>query len=108
MSTAHDFRTIALSLEGTAEAPHFDRRAFKVRRIYATLDADGKTANLNFTPDEQEFKCMLAPDSFKPIENGWGRSGWTTVVLAKTTKAELKAALEMAWEHGRAKTVRRG
>lgn len=107
MSTAQDFRKIALSLEGTAEAPHFDRRAFKVKRIYATLAADNKTANLNFTPDEQEFKCMLAPESFKPIENAWGRSGWTTVILGKTSKAELRAALEMAWEHGRAKTVRK-
>lgn len=107
MSTAQDFRTIAMSLEGTAEAPHFDRTAFKVKRIYASLAADGRTANLNFTPDEQEFKCMLAPDSFKPIENAWGRSGWTTVILSKTGKAELRAALEMAWEHGRAKAARK-
>ena len=36
--TAADFRRIALSLDGTSEAPHFDRQAFKVR-IYATLAA---------------------------------------------------------------------
>jgi len=53
MATARDLRRIALSLEGTTEAPHFDRTAFKVRRIYATLAADGRTANLMFTPDEQ-------------------------------------------------------
>jgi hypothetical protein len=40
MATARDLRRIALSLEGTTEAPHFDRTAFKVSRIYATLAAD--------------------------------------------------------------------
>jgi len=31
MATARDFRRIALSLDGTVEAPHFDRTAFKVK-----------------------------------------------------------------------------
>jgi hypothetical protein len=45
VATAKDFRRVALSLEGTTEAPHFDRTAFKVKRIYATLAGDEKTAN---------------------------------------------------------------
>jgi hypothetical protein len=35
MATARDFRHIARLLEGTIEAPHFERTAFKVRRVYA-------------------------------------------------------------------------
>ncbi|MBL8599141.1 MAG: MmcQ/YjbR family DNA-binding protein [Devosia sp.] len=103
MATAADVRKLAMSLEGTTEHPHFERTAFKVRRIYATLAADGKSLNLNLTPEEQEFKTMLAPEVFTPIPNKWGTSGWTTVDLRAIGKAELKAALEMAWEHGRAK-----
>lgn len=99
MTTSSEFRAIALSLEGTTEAPHFDRQAFKVARIYATLAADGLTANLKFTPDEQEFKAMLAPGAFVPIDNAWGRQGWTTAVLAELSVEELKAALEMACAH---------
>ena len=99
MAKASDLRRIALSLEGTSEAPHFDRAAFKVKRIYATLAADGKTANLKFDPDEQEFKCMLAPDVFAPVPNAWGKQGWTTVTLSKASAAELRSALEMAWLH---------
>jgi hypothetical protein len=72
MATAQDFRRVALSLEGTIEAPHFDRTAFKVRRIYATLAADGDTANLMFTPDEQALKCELAPGTFTPVPNAGG------------------------------------
>ena len=103
MATGNDLRRIALGLEGTTEAPHFDRAAFKVARIYVTLAADGKTANFKFTPDEQEFKCMLAPEAFAPVPNAWGRQGWTTATLSKLSAAELKAALAMAWAHGAAK-----
>jgi len=37
---------IALNLPGAVSAPHFDRTAFKVKRIFATLAADGLSANL--------------------------------------------------------------
>jgi hypothetical protein len=99
VATADDLRRIALSLEGTTEAPHFDRAAFKVKRIYVTLAADGRSANLNFTPDEQEFKTMLAPEVFQAIDNGWGRQGWTTITLPAASEDELRAALTMAYAH---------
>jgi hypothetical protein len=99
MATGKDLRRIALSLAGTAEAPPFDRAAFKVARIYVTLAADGRTANFKFTPDEQEFKCMMAPEAFVPVPNAWGRQGWTTAELSKLGAAELKNALEIAWAH---------
>jgi hypothetical protein len=99
MSNAADFRRIALALEGTSEAPHFDRAAFKVKRIYATLAADRRTANLKFAPDEQEMKRLLAPEAFAPVPNAWGQQGWTIVTLSKLSATELKAALEIAWRH---------
>jgi hypothetical protein len=99
MATARDLRRIALALEGTSEAPHFDRAAFKVKRIYVTLAADGRSANFKFTPDEQEFKCLMAPDVFSPIPNAWGAQGWTTAVLAKLSISKLRAALEAAHAH---------
>lgn len=99
MATGKDLRRLALALEGTTEAPHFDRAAFKVARTYATLAADGKTANFKFTPDEQQLKCMVAPDAFAPVPNAWGQQGWTTATLANLKTDELKAALATAWAH---------
>lgn len=99
MSTPAQFRAIALALEGTTQAPHFDRTAFKTKRIFATLAADGREANFKFTPDEQALKCTVAPDAFSAVPNAWGQQGWTTGVLARLTVAELRAALEMAWRH---------
>jgi hypothetical protein len=103
MATADDLRRLALGLDGTSEAPHFDRAAFKAVRIYVTLAPDGLTANFNFSPEEQEFKCMLAPDAFRPIPNAWGRQGWTVADLAALSGAELKDALLIAWRRGAAK-----
>ena len=99
MATGKELRRIALSLAGTTEAPHFDRIAFKVARIYATLAADGKTANLKLSPEEQEFKCMLAPEAFAPVAGGWGKQGWTVATLSALTAPELKDVLETAWRH---------
>jgi hypothetical protein len=107
MATGKDLRRLALSLEGTTEAPHFDRAAFKAARIYVTLAADGRTANFKFMPDEQEFKCMMAPEAFAPVPNAWGKQGWTTATLSKLSSAELKSALETAWAHGAQKKVKR-
>jgi hypothetical protein len=104
MADGDDLRRIALSLAGTSEAPHFDRAAFRVARIYATLAADGLTANLKLSSEEQEFKCMMAPEAFTPVANAWGRQGWTTVTLAALNKPELAQVLEMAWQHAQKKT----
>lgn len=99
MATAKDLRRIARSLEGTSEAPHFDRTAFKAARIYATLAADGRTANFKFSSDEQELKCLTAPEAFSPVPNAWGRQGWTTAKLSAMTITELENALQTAWRY---------
>jgi len=106
MATGETLKTLALALEGTTEAPHFDRLAFKARRIYVTLAADRKTANFYFTPEEQEMKCAVYPGAFVPLDNKWGKSGWTKAILSKLSKEELQAALEMAYVHGAAKLGR--
>ena len=107
MATADDFRRAALALAGTVERPHFDRAAFRVARTYATLAADGRTANFKFSPDEQEFKCLLAPDAFSPVPNAWGKQGWTVGLLSALSEEELNSALNTAWTHALPRQRRR-
>ena len=64
------------------------------RRVVGALGV-----NLKFKPDEQEMKCLIAPEAFAQVPNAWGKQGWTTVTLSKLKSAELKHALEMAWRH---------
>ena len=96
MASSDDLRRLALALEGAAAYSQYDRTAFKVARTIVTLAPDGLSANFKFTPDEQEFKCLLAPDCFAAVPGGWGRQGWTIGMLAAMSEAELQAALAIA------------
>ena len=107
MADAATFRRLALGLAGAVEAPHFDRSAFRARTIFATLAPDGLSANLNLGPEEQAFRCTIAPRGFAPTPDGWGRKGWTRAVFAELDEAELAAAVEAAWRRASAKPVPR-
>lgn len=97
MATAADLRKLALALEGTTETPHFDRAAFRVSRIYATLAADGKSVNLKFLPEEQQLRLEMMAGAAHPVPGKWGEQGWTTVMLSKVSKEVLAEALRSAW-----------
>jgi hypothetical protein len=105
MPTGTDLRRMAVALKGATEGPHFDRAAFKVARIYVTLAADGRTASFMFTPDEQQFKCMMAPDAFAPIPNRLGpaRLDHGHLVQAQRGRTQEKTA----WAHAQKKRRRR-
>ena len=107
MADAADLRRMALALPGTTEAAHFDRAAFKVDRIYVTLAADRFTANIKFSPHEQDFKCQLAPEVFAPLDNAWGKQGWTVLTLKPASADDLQMALEMAHAQALAKPKRK-
>ncbi len=92
------FRKLALSFPGTAEKPHFERTAFRTTaRIFATVDAEGKTANLKLTPIDQSVFCDIDKTKIYPVDNKWGQQGWTTFVLSKISSRLLKDALSRVY-----------
>ena len=118
MTTADDFRRLALGLDGAEERSHMGAPDFRVGdRIFATLASlsDGY-GNLMLTPEAQAMFVSEAPDVFRPIAGGWGRMGMTHVVLAAADEPTLAGALHTAWKlrvdkntrTSRAKRPRRG
>lgn len=98
MVTTADAKTLALSLPGTGEQPHFNRIAFTVKKkIFATLSNDDHTLNLKFTPAEQFIFCPPNSDVIYPVAGGWGRQGWTTINLNKAAKKLVLDALKEAY-----------
>lgn len=95
--TAETLARLALALEGTSEAPHFDRRAFRTRTIYATLAADGQTANLKLDRDQQEHWCALLPEALAPVPNRWGIRGWAVLRLDRLSEDQIASLLRLAW-----------
>ena len=96
--TGDEFRTLALSLDGTVEAAHFDRRAFKLRRIFASLAPDETTANIFISPEEQEHYVSLRSELFAPVPNKWGERGWTQLSLGLADRESVLAVLKSAWK----------
>jgi hypothetical protein len=86
-------RALALDLPDTTEAPHFDRIAFRTRRIFATLSASRGDLNLMFAPELRDFYCEQAPSSFAPVPGAWGARGATRCDLAQVDEPTLQSAL---------------
>ncbi|MGA8101559.1 MAG: MmcQ/YjbR family DNA-binding protein [Candidatus Acidiferrales bacterium] len=96
----HDFRRIALSLEGAEESSHMGNPDFRVGgRIFATLaSADKGYGNLMLTPEQQAALVEELPEVFVPIAGGWGRMGATHIRLAAAKEDVLAGALHVAWK----------
>lgn len=94
------FQKLALLLPEAAESSHFDVPDFRVAgKIFATAGRiDGKSV-LKLTTDQQQLLCEAEPDMFEPVPGGWGRKGWTNLILAKADARTAKSALWMAWRN---------
>lgn len=95
------FRAIALSFPETTEKPHFDRASFRIDvkrgKIFATLAANGETANVFLSVEEQDILLTAEPETFSKVPNKWGDKGATMVRLATCDEATLRSALSMSW-----------
>jgi hypothetical protein len=109
----HDFRRIALSLEGAEESSHMGSPDFRVAgRIFATLAAAKLGyGNIMITPDQQASFSGEMPEVFIPVKGGWGRNGATHVRLDLANEDLLTGALHTAWKlriEKNAKTDKKG
>ena len=94
------FHKIALSLPETVASSHFDVPDFRVGgKIFATAGRIDGRAVLKLTPDQQQMLCEAEPNMFAPVENAWGRKGWTNLTLARANAETARSALWMAWRN---------
>jgi hypothetical protein len=100
MMTAAEFRGIALSFDGVSEQPHFDRVAFKAKRIFASIAPDQKSANLLLTAEDQQLRCAIHAGALSPVANKWGQRGWTTLDLGSADLELANSTLHAAWLNG--------
>jgi hypothetical protein len=97
--TAASFRRIALRLPEAVEGSHFGNADFRVGgKIFATLSLVSEGYGvLLLTPEQQAGMVEDAPEIFSPVPGGWGRKGFTRVLLKKVAPDILEAALRTAW-----------
>ena len=98
MVSIETFRQFALSFPETDEHPHFERKAFRVKKkIFATLHEKEKRAVLKFSALDQSVFCSFDKGIIYPVPGGWGRQGFTIIELSKIKKAMFKDALTTAY-----------
>jgi hypothetical protein len=97
MVSAKGFRELAMSFPEVTAAPHFERTAFKVKKIFASLDEKAGLACLMLAPVDQSAFCAIDSSIIYPVPNKWGLQGATYVVLSKVQKSLLLDALTCAY-----------
>lgn len=92
------FRKLALSFPETIEAPHFEKTSFRVKKkIFATYDAVNHRACLKLSEVDQDVFCAYDKTIIYPVNNKWGKQGWTMVELKKVNKNLFADALTTAY-----------
>ena len=99
MVTEGAFRTAVLSLPHVTAAPHFDRLAYRRRIIFASLAADGASANLLLPAQRQLELIARFPQALQRVANKWGSRGWTSVNLKAVDLGDIEYLLKIAFEH---------
>jgi hypothetical protein len=94
------FQKLAMSMPEAEASEHFGTPDYRVAgKIFATAGRVDGRAVLKLTTEQQQMLCDAEPAMFAPIDGGWGRKGWTNLVLARTDAATARSALWMAWRN---------
>lgn len=81
------YRKLALSFHETTEDPHFEKTSFRVKKkIFATYDDIKKRACIKLSEIDQDVFSSADKTIIFPVENKWGKQGWTLIEMNKVHK----------------------
>lgn len=91
---------MALALPGVTVKDHFGADAYAANgRNFMTGWHEFVTVNMMLPLDAQKRFVTLDGEVFTPVENAWGKQGWTTVNLEYVDLADFKEALRIAYDY---------
>jgi hypothetical protein len=98
MVTIEAMRKLILSFPEVTEAPHFEKTSFRVKtRIFATYDPAMNRACLKLPETDQYVFSTADKKAIFPVDNKWGKQGWTLVDLKKVQIKLFVDALTTAY-----------
>ncbi len=98
MVDTETFRTLALSFENAEEKTHFNVPSFRINgKIFAPLEIEKAKACLKLTVEDQTEFCTFYK-AICPVDNHWGKSGWTYIDINHIRKELLIEILETAYK----------
>lgn len=98
MVTIEEYRNIALAFPEAREEPHFEKTSFRVKKkIFATYDEENNRACVKLSEVDQDVFSSLGKTAIYPVDNKWGKQGWTFIEMAKVHKELFNDALATAY-----------
>lgn len=98
MITFDDLKKIALSFPETIEEPHFEKTSFRVKKkIFATYDDKNKRACIKLSAIDQDVFSSSDKHIIYPVDNKWGKQGWTLIEMSKVHSDLFLDALTTAY-----------
>ncbi|HET9279708.1 MAG TPA: MmcQ/YjbR family DNA-binding protein [Flavitalea sp.] len=98
MVSIQNFKELALSFPETIERPHFEKTSFRAKnKIFATLSDEKNLAVVKLSEIDQSVFCSFDKSIIFPVDNKWGKQGWTVINLKKVRKDMLIDALTTAY-----------
>jgi len=98
MVSIDTFRKLALSFPEATEEPHFEKTSFRVKKkIFATYDDAMKRACIKLSEIDQDVFSSKDKTIIFPVNNKWGKQGWTLIELTKVQKELFIDALTTAY-----------
>lgn len=80
------------------EEPHFDKISFRIKKkIFATYDEINQRASLKLTKADQDIFCLADKGVIYPVDNKWGKQGWTIIEIKKISKELFDVVLTAAY-----------
>lgn len=91
-------RETALSFPEVTEEPYFEKISFRVsKRIFATYDDKNKRACIRLSEIDQDVFALADRTIIYPVDNKWGKQGWTLIEMTKVNKDLFVDALTTAY-----------
>jgi predicted DNA-binding protein (MmcQ/YjbR family) len=104
MVNVDTFKQLALSFPGAEEQPHFEKTSFRVKKkIFATHAADSHLVCVKLSEIDQSVFCAFDKTIIYPVDNKWGKQGWTLVDLKKVRQRMLVDILTTAYNEVKTK-----
>lgn len=98
MISLNVLRKIALSFPETTEEPHFEKTSFRVKKkIFATYDALNKRTCIKLSEINQSVFSSADQINIYPVNNKWGKQGWTFIEMKNVNKELLLDAITTAY-----------
>jgi hypothetical protein len=98
MVSIDTFRKLALSFPEVTEEPHFEKISFRIKKkIFATYDAAKYRACIKLSEIDQNVFSSANKPIIYPVDNKWGKQGWTLIELKKVRKDLFADALTTAY-----------